>query len=246
MYPDSSLTASQKQVFQDAAARWAQVITAALPSEAGRLPSGGSVTTSGATIEASSVAMDGVGKILGSAGPYALRHSDRLTLTGQMQFDSADMANMEQTGMLKNVILHEMGHVLGIGTLWEDHGLLSFNGSSCTDSSTTRISYTGAHANAQFKALGGSGAVPVETNYGEGTKCGHWSEAALKTELMTGFASKGSTPLSKITVGTLEDLGYTVNYAAADAYTLPLAGAAVPQQPDGVMLRPTPYVVPGH
>lgn len=35
---------------------------------------------------------------------------------------------------------------------------------------------------------------------------------------MTGFAS-GSLPMSRVTIGTLEDLGYVVNYDAADAFS---------------------------
>jgi hypothetical protein len=34
-----------------------------------------------------------------------------------MQFDSADVANMYANGTWTNVILHEIGHILGIGTL---------------------------------------------------------------------------------------------------------------------------------
>ena len=37
---------------------------------------------------------------------------------------------------------------------------------------------------------------------------------------MTGWAGPGTNlPLSRITVGSLADLGYTVNFAAADSYT---------------------------
>jgi hypothetical protein len=40
-------------------------------------------------------------------------------------------------------------------------------------------------------------------------------------ELMTGYAeSAAPMPLSIITVGALADLGYPVNYAAADAFAL--------------------------
>jgi hypothetical protein len=40
---------------------------------------------------------------------------------------------------------------------------------------------------------------------------------------MTGFLNMGLNPLSRLTVGSLEDLGYAVNYTAADPYTLPSA-----------------------
>lgn len=44
---------------------------------------------------------------------------------------------------------------------------------------------------------------------------------------MTGWAGPGTNlPLSRITIGSLADLGYTVNYAPADAYTPTSAGLA--------------------
>jgi hypothetical protein len=44
---------------------------------------------------------------------------------------------------------------------------------------------------------------------------------------MTGWAGPGTNlPLSRVTIGSLADLGYTVNYAAADAYTPTSAGLA--------------------
>ena len=61
-------------------------------------------------------------------------------------------------------------------------------------------------------------APPVEDEGGEGTACGHWDEQCFVDELMTGFSS-GSLPMSRVTVGSLEDLGYVVNYGAADAFT---------------------------
>ena len=50
-----------------------------------------------------------------------------------MQFDSADLASMEASGSLYGVILHEMGHVLGIGTSWAYRGLLTGASSRHTD-----------------------------------------------------------------------------------------------------------------
>src|SRR5262249_45028941 len=50
-----------------------------------------------------------------------------------------------------------------------------------------------------------------------GTVNGHWREVAFGNELMVGFLP-ASPKLSVVTVGVLEDLGYTVNYAGADAY----------------------------
>ncbi len=74
-----------------------------------------------------------------------------------MQFNSADMAQMAANGTLTTVILHEMGHVLGIGTIWNSLGLAS------------GFSYTGAHALAEYRTLTGNPSatsVPLETGGG--------------------------------------------------------------------------------
>jgi hypothetical protein len=68
--------------------------------------------------------------------------------------------------------------------------------------------------------MGGFGNVPLETGGGAGTAGSHWSESVFGSELMTGFISGVPDPLSTVTVGDLKDMGYTVNYSAADAYTL--------------------------
>jgi len=41
-----------------------------------------------------------------------------------MEFDSADLSNMENDGTLEEVILHEMDNVIGIGTIWDTLGLV--------------------------------------------------------------------------------------------------------------------------
>jgi hypothetical protein len=59
----------------------------------------------------------------------------------------------------------------------------------------------------------------VERDFGDGTACGHWDEACMGSELMTGILGPSSTnPLSRITVGTLQDMGYQVNYLMADPF----------------------------
>ena len=63
--------------------------------------------------------------------------------------------------------------------------------------------------------------MPLETSGGSGTAGVHWSEAVFGNELMTGFTSGVPDPLSILTIGAMQDLGYTVNYAAADPYSLP-------------------------
>ena len=41
------------------------------------------------------------------------------------RFDTDDLDGMVKDGSIKEVILHEMGHVLGIGTFWNRNGLVT-------------------------------------------------------------------------------------------------------------------------
>ena len=60
--------------------------------------------------------IDGVGGVLGSAGADNVWSSCKtISLTGQMRFDIADIADLEADGTFEGVILHEMGHVIGVG-----------------------------------------------------------------------------------------------------------------------------------
>ena len=67
-------------------------------------------------------AIDGVGGILGAAGPCLIRVANGLTIIGYMEFDEADLVDLAAFGHLEDVVLHEMAHVLGLGTLspWDN------------------------------------------------------------------------------------------------------------------------------
>jgi hypothetical protein len=64
-------------------------------------------------------------------------------------------------------------------------------------------------------------AIPLEESTGrEGSDCGHWAEDCFVDELMTPAYDDGApNPISRVTVATLDDLGYQVNYKGADEYT---------------------------
>jgi hypothetical protein len=214
----SGLTVSQQAIFQQAAARWAQVITGDLPNATYR-----GQAIDDLLIVASAISIDGVNGVLGQAGPDAFRSGSRLPYHGIMQFDSADLARMETGGLLFSVVMHEMGHVLGIGTIWDDRGMLSGAGGN-------NPIFVGARATAAYNQLFGTSAsgVPVENTGGSGTRDSHWRDSAFTNELMTGWAGPGTNlPLSVITVGSLADIGYTVNYAAADTYVRSLSTSAL-------------------
>ena len=210
------LNTAQKEAFKRAADRWSRVIVGDLPPV---LVSGEVIDD--LLIEAQGTAIDGPGGILGQAGPTNLRPRSAganafLPAKGIMSFDTADLATMEADGTLIDVITHEMGHVIGIGTIWEQKRLLAGAG-------TVNPTFTGAQA---MKAYGElkherDAAVPVENQGGPGTRDGHWRETVFRNELMSGFIDAAGNPLSKLTVTSLQDMGYVVDMDAAEPYELP-------------------------
>jgi hypothetical protein len=170
--------------------------------------------------------IDGVGKIIGSSGPCIIRSSNKLALVGVMQFDVADLQTIFNDGRLNDVIMHEMHHVLGYGTVWN---LLPVTGTPrlIINAGTSTTAFTGASAiNGCIASGGGQGTclptVPLENTGGPGTADGHWRESIFRTELMTGFVSAAGVPnpLSQMTIGSMADLGYVVNYNSADNYSV--------------------------
>jgi hypothetical protein len=192
---DGGLSASQQNTFIDAENFWETTLTGY--AESVNFPPG-------ITISAEGKAMDGVGGVLGSAGPTTayIYNSNRYTATGAMSFDSADLGNMESNGTLYSVILHEMAHVIGFGTLWQLNGLYDAGSGQ----------YTGAYANEAYRQEFDAAAlfVPVELDGGPGTADGHWDEtwAGPTSDIMTGYI-EGAVTISNTTLAAFRDLGYT-------------------------------------
>jgi len=234
--PVGTMSASQLAVFERARRRWEAVIVNALtplPTSLADLaagcgiPSGVSSTaiaTTGVVIFAEITPIDGPGSILGSAGPCLIRSGSRSPVAGMMRFDSADVANLQSAGSFEAVILHEMGHVLGVGTLWGLEGFLQ--NPSLPSSPGADTHHDGPLTLAAFNAIGGqvftSGTrVPVENSAIPGSGDGHWRESVARNELMTPYLDSASAPLSRLTVGSIDDFPYyQANQLAADAFTL--------------------------
>jgi hypothetical protein len=180
------------------------------------------------------VPIDGPGGILGQAGPCLVRStgsSAGLPVVGMIRLDAADVAATASNGTLGDVMLHELAHVLGFGQVWSltDYGFNFLQGTGTGGNPH----FTGPRARPGFVLAGGTlinnVGVPVEDTGDEGTRLSHWRESVMSTELMTGFINPQTqgNPLSVITIGSLMDLGYQVNFGAADAYLLPGASAAL-------------------
>ena len=213
VFPDD-FTERQKNVLQYVARRWMAVISEDLPDYAftqgwsGMCGDQSYEIPAGERIDDLRIYMgtfEGRGAV-GYGGPSVLRQETHLPVLGCMAFDLSN-ANLLITG------LHEIGHVLGFGTVWYDLGF-----PQDLDGDTH---FNGPLAIAAFNDAGGwdytGKKVPVEK--GDGA---HWRVPLLSGELM---GPGGGGALSAITVQSVADLGYGVDVTQADAYTLSSATA---------------------
>ena len=206
-------TESQKNVLQYVARRWMAVVTKDLPdyeftegwsggcgSQSFEIPAGERIDD----LRIYVVKPPSVVGPHGFASLRVLREATHLPVIGCMGFDLSH-ANLLITG------LHEIGHVLGVGTrVWDNLGFRQDpNGDE---------HFNGPLAIAAFDDAGGrnyTGAkVPVDGS--------HWRVGVFGDELMT---PTGSRAISAITVQSLADLGYGVDVSQADPYTLTSATA---------------------
>lgn len=157
--------------------------------------------------------IDGKGKILGMAGPKTARidRETSTTISGVMMFEEIDFEAMTEEDRLL-VVMHEMGHVLGLGTYLSIHC-----GTECVSGNNI---YSCEKASTEYSKLFGNQNASLTLEPGT---CAHWSEDAFKSssksELMTPYFEKGKyQPISRVTVAALADIGYTVNMHAADPW----------------------------
>lgn len=193
-------TSTLQKAFIDAADYLTKVITADI---------GGGGTINGKRVDdlyvsAEMKSIDGVGGILGQAGVTNVWTSNELSASGMMQFDSADATNYLGMGLWDDIVTHELMHVVGFGSLW-NYGTNPLV--------VTPGQYTGSSALAAYNQATNSSStfIPLETSGGSGTAGVHWAESSLGNELMTGYINN-SNYLSKFSVMSLADLGYSVAY----------------------------------
>tara|TARA_B100000282_G_scaffold294098_1_gene270654 strand:+ start:290 stop:1864 length:1575 start_codon:yes stop_codon:yes gene_type:complete len=142
------------------------------------------------------------------------------------------------------VTLHEIGHILGIGPLWWDQrnngtgkNFLANNSPIEIYNGGTESYYKGIYALKEYRRYHSSKdliGIPIEDDGGGGTEGVHPEEGnnnryingsyheGLDIELMSGWIDSQlrtvSIPLSRISIGFLEDLGFKVNYNESETY----------------------------
>jgi hypothetical protein len=224
------LTADIRDAYIAAALRWMEIITGDLPDYTIPVPPascfGGAVPIppvagpiDDLVIFASVVVIDGVSNVLGRAGSCegGERPSSSLTALGAMQFDIDDANTLINDGRFTSVVIHEMGHVLGLyAGRYSSRGLAQGIGGGDPY-------FTGTQARAAWPLLGiayAGNIVPLENQFGGGSRDHHWREGVLEAELMTSIVEAPGVPMpvSAVTVGAMADLGYVVDPTKADPF----------------------------
>ena len=210
--------------------------------------------TTGYTIDVSFSVVSLGNNILGGAQVLSAYYFDTYTFgnsyaaRGNIKINNSYINSLKNSirsdnkSSLYHVLLHEIGHILGIGTFWNMNGspVTSYN-----DNGTTKYYYTGENAIREYKSYIPNIAhtivgLPIEDNGGSGTQNVHPEEGeegtassnnryingyfhpGLDNELMSGWMESNpvSTPLSRISLGFLEDMGFGVDYSQVDNYEI--------------------------
>ena len=176
--------------------------------------------------------MDGRGGTLAAAGLCMHRgegygKQSRTPLFGVFVMDESDVEYLagERDGIL-GVMIHEIGHLMGIGTTWYRKAPAD----GMTFDPPTRhfmahieptfqhygeeIAFLGANARKAWDESGGTkeafslNGTPIATTGGPGSFGGHWDETVMTTELMTPFHNGGvENPFSAISFQSMADIG---------------------------------------
>jgi Leishmanolysin len=222
-----------RPAFEAAVQRWQSIITADLPDigdtirpvDCGVDGQTDVVGVDDLVIFANIIPFDNQNpNLLGQAGPCFVRKTSFLTIAGTMAFVDNKMDGLLQANQLTDTVTHEMGHILGIGTHWNNVPNIATGISSDQTQCGTNPEFIGANAIREYRALGGTGNIQIETEGGPGTCDGHWKESVFGAELMTGVLNAGvPNPLSRITLGSMQDLGYSVDLSKANSYSISAA-----------------------
>ncbi len=257
------MTESQAAAYRNAAEKWMRVLAG---TELPDMPVGAEIPV-GCWDDVSDRRVDSVDDLLlvvavgafespttiAAAGSCRWRADSLLPWMGSVKFNERYLTEIEADGGLEEVVLHEMGHTLGISRFyWRRFDLLA--NPTLTWFIFTWIHnpgedahFTGPLAAEAFDEAGGTNytdgdKVPLANCKGSGSGDSHWrelywseevgdsncreGEILLGGELMSPTYNFGvRARLSNITIQALADMGYTVDASEAESYSLPEPGA---------------------
>lgn len=133
-------------------------------------------------------------------------------LVARVRINSNDVPRMFNEGWGDNLILHELGHAVGlVESVWTSRQLIDV-------SNPANPLFTGSAAITAFHSLidgqPQGAAVPLENTGPPGTIRTHWRRSVFDGEIMVHLLYPSSV-VSSLSVAALKDLGYEVNTSAA-------------------------------
>jgi hypothetical protein len=209
----TNLPVAAQQAVQRAINRWEQIITGDLPDA--WIKKHGQLTAIDDLLLTIEIAQIDGDTLADANVNQPLRPETRLPIWSHIRIDEEHINDPQ----LETVLIHEIGHALGFGTIWGNLGLLDV-------SNANDPRFLGPNAAHVYGLMTGRSqrSVPVEGqgSTGDGSYGGHWREQTFETEIMTsGINANVANPLSLLTIAAMRDIGYTVNWGAHDSYTLP-------------------------
>lgn len=206
---DPSVPKADYHYYQAAASRWEQIVIGDIPdvsSSSISTPPEAKGCKYPPTIDDLYICVDYVklpNGVIGQGGNNYLRPTDGLPAAGFARIDPNNIATAIKAGYFPSLLLHEFGHALGVGTTGP---CPSMNKKSFANIEYQKISKCTTN-------------IPTQQ-----PGCQHFDEPCLQTELMTPIVDPNA-PLSRMTVGWANDLGYQVNYTAADPFSSSMLGS---------------------
>lgn len=200
-----------RETFRLATAAWEGIVIGYPPD----------VNLDGLTIHVSLEPIDGPGGVFATACPTVVRKRCGLfyACEASLRVDTDDIDPLIANGWFLDMLIHEIAHAIGFGSLWtRNHLYVPGSGR-----------YTGQHALKAYRSEFGqphAEFVPVETGGSRGTRDRHWDEidggcvdtgiastvhgSDIRYELMTGWFNGPDLFISHTTRQQFVDLGYVV------------------------------------
>ncbi|MGD1807441.1 Ser-Thr-rich GPI-anchored membrane family protein [Dapis sp. BLCC M126] len=205
-----SLTSQMRNAVEEAASFWENVISHSSLNLNHRL----TIDVEGKDLGG----RDGGGIALAEAGPRN-RTTDAngnwkpMSGIARININPEALEQLSDIDYFKGVMIHEFGHVLGLGRAgWGRNNLTS----GASYKANTDAGWAYGELLGTFRQT----AIPLTTGEGEGSDGAHWKEEVFGDEIMTHEADD-DYPLSQMTIASLRDMGWNVNYGAAEEYSLP-------------------------
>jgi hypothetical protein len=207
----TALSVTQQTIMKAAAHRWEQIIIGDLPDAAAQNNVGSVQIIDDLLLDVFAFAGDGVGGNLGAAGPLA-EDGSGIPRISFFNIDRADLADMEEQGQLYKFAVFAIGRSLGLGTsnAWRQWLI--------QDPMTMQVYFAGPTATAAHDLIFGPNGFGVPVGPFGGFS--YWEEGLFGDEILTpgNFDVMDQAPISIVTIGSLADMGYAVDFDAADIY----------------------------